>query len=102
MSTSDHDHDDNHADNDDVVSAAPKVLWMRRGLEPHSGGLGIDVTFMLMGGAAGIGLTLAFAALLRNRSVTLLGEGRVDASEPARVESGPAAPATKPGDEGGA
>ena len=50
-------------DDDDV----PRVLWARTGLEPHSGALGIDVTFLLLGTASTIGLTLLASALLRAR-----------------------------------
>ena len=43
----------------------PRVLWSLPGLAPHSGGFGADVTFLLLGGAGTIAITLFLSALLR-------------------------------------
>ncbi len=44
---------------------APRALWVAEALEAHSGAFGVDVTFLLLGGAATVGLTLVLSSLLR-------------------------------------
>ena len=47
---------------DDDVSGEPQVLSVR-GLGAHSGGLALDVTYLLLAGAGAVGLTLVTHAL---------------------------------------
>lgn len=46
----------------------PKVLGVRFGVNPNSSSLGVDVTFLLFGGAAALAASLVLSALLRGRS----------------------------------
>lgn len=43
----------------------PRVLGVRFGANPNSSSLGVDVSFLLFGGAAALGASLALSALLR-------------------------------------
>jgi hypothetical protein len=46
----------------------PRALFALPGLDPHSGGFAVDVTFLLLGGASTIAVTLLASALARARS----------------------------------
>ncbi len=48
-------------------SERPRILWVRFGVNPNSSSLGIDVTFLLFGGAAAVAAGLLLSALLRGR-----------------------------------
>lgn len=52
----------------------PKVLSMRSGVGTASGGLGVEVTWLLLGGGGLIVATLALSALLRGRKPARIGE----------------------------
>ncbi len=45
----------------------PQVLGARLGVNPNSGALGFDVTYLLLGGTATTALALVLAAVLRGR-----------------------------------
>ncbi len=45
----------------------PRVLGARFGVNPNSSSLGVDVTFLLFGGAAAVAAGLFLSALLRGR-----------------------------------
>jgi hypothetical protein len=46
----------------------PRVLGVRFGVNPNSSSLGVDVTFLLFGGAAALAASLALSAFLRARA----------------------------------
>ena len=52
----------------------PRVLAVRSGVGSASGGLGIEVTWLLLGGGGLIVATLAISALLRGKKPTRVGE----------------------------
>lgn len=53
----------------------PRILSVRFGVNPNSSSLGIDVTFLLFGGAAAVLSGLLLSVLLRGRhKVELHGE----------------------------
>ena len=52
----------------------PKVLSVRSGVGSASGGLGVEVTWLLLGGGGLIAATLALSALLRGRKPRQVGE----------------------------
>jgi hypothetical protein len=45
----------------------PRVLSVRFGANPNSSSLGVDVTYLLFGGAAVMGVSLVLSAWLRGR-----------------------------------
>ncbi|MBS2031997.1 MAG: hypothetical protein JST54_29130 [Deltaproteobacteria bacterium] len=45
----------------------PRILGVRFGANPNSSSLGVDVTFLLFGGAAALGASLFLSAWLRAR-----------------------------------
>jgi len=45
----------------------PRVLAVRFGVNPNSSSLGVDVTYLLFGGAAALASALVLSALLRGR-----------------------------------
>ena len=45
----------------------PRILGVRFGVNPNSSSLGIDVTFLLFGGAAAVFSGLLLSVLLRGR-----------------------------------
>jgi hypothetical protein len=45
----------------------PKILSARFGVNPNSSSLGVDVTFLIFGGAATIAATLLLSVLLRSK-----------------------------------
>jgi hypothetical protein len=52
----------------------PKVLSVRTGVGSASGGLGVEVTWLLLGGGGLIAATLAVGALLRGKKPEQVGE----------------------------
>ena len=48
----------------------PRVLGVRFGVNPNSSSLGVDVTFLLFGGAFAAAVGIGLSALLRGRSWT--------------------------------
>ncbi len=63
----------------------PRVLGVRFGVNPNSSSLGVDVTFLLFGGAAALAASLALSALLRARAA-LLGPVATHGAEPGAEE----------------
>ncbi len=57
-----------------VVEPPPRVLSVRSGVGSASGGLGVEVTWLLLGGGGLIAATLAVAALLRGQKPKQVGE----------------------------
>jgi hypothetical protein len=51
----------------DVEDERPRILGARFGVNPNSSSLGVDVTFLLLGGTAAIAASIALSALLRGR-----------------------------------
>ena len=45
----------------------PKILSARFGVNPNSSSLGVDVTFLIFGGAATVAATLLLSVLLRSK-----------------------------------
>lgn len=45
----------------------PRVLGVRFGVNPNSSSLGVDVTFLLLGGTAAVGVALALSGWLRGQ-----------------------------------
>ena len=45
----------------------PEILGARFGVNPNSSSLGVDVTFLIFGGAAAVAAGLFLSALLRRR-----------------------------------
>lgn len=58
----------------DPEDPRPRILGVRFGVNPNSSSLGIDVTFLLFGGAAAVLSALVASALLRGRKPALHGE----------------------------
>ena len=52
----------------------PKILSVRSGVGSASGGLGVEVTWLLLGGGGLIAATLVLGALLRGKKPTRVGE----------------------------
>jgi hypothetical protein len=60
---------------DPVDDPRPRILSVRFGVNPNSSSLGIDVTFLLFGGAAAVLSGLVASVLLRgHRKVELHGD----------------------------
>ena len=56
----------------------PRALFALPGLDPHSGGYAVDVTFLLLGGASTVAITLFLSALLRRKQgepIDVIGDG---------------------------
>jgi hypothetical protein len=47
--------------------AVPRVLGVRFGVNPNSSSLGVDVTYLLFGGAAAVAASLFLSAWIRGR-----------------------------------
>ncbi len=67
----------------------PRVLGVRFGVNPNSSSLGVDVTFLLLGGAAAVAISLFLSTWIRGRRsrATVVGEAsqaQLDHQEPAR------------------
>ena len=56
------------------ADAKPTILSVRSGVGSASGGLGVEVTWLLLGGGGLIAATLALSALLRGRKPRRVGE----------------------------
>ncbi len=68
---------------DSVDDPRPRILSVRFGVNPNSSSLGIDVTFLLFGGAAAVLSGLVASVLLRGRGkVELHGDPPPAAKEP--------------------
>ena len=64
----DNDDDNDDGDGDGHGDGEPRVLWVRSAIDAHSGAFGVDVTFLLLGGASTIALTLLLSAILRRKA----------------------------------
>ena len=61
----------------------PRILSVRFGVNPNSSSLGIDVTFLLFGGAAAVLSGLVLSVLLRGRhKVELYGQRKTPEPKP--------------------
>ncbi len=56
----------------DPEDPRPRILGVRFGVNPNSSSLGIDVTFLLFGGAAAVFSALVASVLLRGRTPVVL------------------------------
>ncbi len=58
-----------------ATSERPKILSVRFGVNPNSSSLGVDVTFLLFGGASALAASLMLSAILRSvrRAPTVVG-----------------------------
>lgn len=52
---------------DDQLDDRPRILGVRFGANPNSSSLGVDVTFLLFGGAAALAASMFLSAWLRGK-----------------------------------
>lgn len=45
----------------------PKVLGVRFGVNPNSSSLGVDVTYLLLGGTVAVGIAVVLSAWIRGK-----------------------------------
>jgi hypothetical protein len=64
---------------DDVDSRRPSILGVRFGANPNSSSLGVDVSFLLFGGAGALGAAMFLSTWIRARKKGALLVGTPDA-----------------------
>jgi hypothetical protein len=52
---------------DEPADDKPRILGVRFGVNPNSSSLGVDVTYLLFGGAAAVAASLFLSAWIRGR-----------------------------------
>ncbi len=57
------------------VEGRPRILGIRPGVNPNSSSLGVDITFLLLGGTGSLALSFLMSAWLRGRKPAVVEVG---------------------------
>jgi len=69
----------------------PRVLGVRLGVNPNSSSLGVDVTYLMLGGTLALAISLVLGAWLRGRRPKVEEVGHPEEGPGAAPGGGPAA-----------